>query len=137
MGAREWIWILLPPFSCLFESRYLLWGLSDTEVHQDSAALRRLWGGTCNFVTPTGEDVVGHFMGFIGFHVLGDSLRGREPGWGGGFAEMRVLGRAEKGAEGHGELIAMAVVIGNGFGAYFVSGSFELDGVEDFGGIDE
>ncbi len=137
MGAREWVLILLPPFSCLFESRYLLWVLSDTEVHQNSASLMRLRGGTCHFVTPTGEDIVGHFMSFIGFHVLGDGLRGREPGWGGGFAEMRVLGRAEKGAEVYGELIAVTIVVGDGLGAEFVSGSFEFDGVEDFGGIDE
>ena len=69
--------------------------------------------------------------------VLGHDLRRREPGWRGGFTNVRVLGGTQEGAEVDAKLMAMAVVVGDGFGAEFVDYPVDFEGVENFGAVEE
>jgi len=93
--------------------------------------------GSGDRVAPTGKDVIGHGMRLFRIDVLGHDLWCREPTRRGGFTNVRVLGGAKEGAEIDGELMAMAIVVGDGFGAEFVDYPVDFEGVENFGGVEE
>jgi hypothetical protein len=69
--------------------------------------------------------------------MLGDSLRRRHPCGRGRFTDVVLLLRAEKGPEVHRELVGVAIVVGDGLGADFVCGTFDFEGAEDLGGIEQ
>jgi hypothetical protein len=48
-----------------------------------------------------------------------------------------MLRRAEKGPQIHGEMIAVTVVVGDGFGTDFMDGVVDFDGADDLGCVEQ
>ena len=89
------------------------------------------------FVAPSREDVGGHGVGFFAINVLSDRLRCRKPGGSGYFADVVMFRCPEKCTQVHGELIAVAVVVGKGFGADFKGRAVDLERADDLGCVEQ
>ena len=76
-------------------------------------------------------------MSFFAINVLSDRLRGRKPGGSGDFADVVMFRRPEKCTQVHGELITVAVVVGDGFGTDFKGRAVDLERADDLGGVEQ
>lgn len=92
---------------------------------------------SCHLVTPGGQNIGCQLMRLLGADVLGDGLRGGQPGGCGDFPDVVVRLCAEEGAQLHDEEILAAVMAGCRLGADFIRHPVQLDDANDLGGVEQ